>query len=150
KIPVDPSYHRAALYLAERKQAGQVARITNFGPEIAHYCAWFAPGLPYFADARWQLFPDEVPQLLKARAGLAVNEPEAWQKTFLEHKIDWMVLTNGDSRSRDVELAVRLWRDQPHWLIKYADGKTIVFAWSGPDKSFDSEFSTELNRRAFG
>src|SRR5207302_6144918 len=47
KIPVDPSYHRAALFLAEEKRAGHFSHITNFGPEAAHYCAWFAPGVRY-------------------------------------------------------------------------------------------------------
>lgn len=149
KVPVDPSFQRAALYLAERKEAGRETRILNLGPEIAHYCAWFAPGVRCAVDSRWSLFADEAPRVLRAKVGLAVNEQGAWLPALKDHNPDYVTLSNF-SGPRDSELAGQLWRNELHWRQKYADGRTVVFTWSGPDKTFAGEFRVELNRLAFG
>jgi hypothetical protein len=149
KMPVDPSLHGAALELAELNKAGQGLRVFNFNPDLANYCAYFAPGVKCYFDTRWQLFPDELAKAAKARMALAVNVPEGWQKTLADAKVSYLALSNFQNR-REKESAGQLWRGDAHWLQKYTDGKAVIFAWSGPDKTIAGDFHADLNRRAFG
>ena len=64
--------------------------VFNFTPEIAHYCAWFAPGVKCFFDARFSLFPDDAARAIQARKGFASNAPEGWLKTFTDRKVDYL------------------------------------------------------------
>ena len=156
-MPIDPSYCGAALQLAEMNKGGQGLRVFNISPDIAHYCAWYAPGVKCFVDSRWSLFREEAARAAKTRMGLAANEPEAWQKTFVTYNVNYLALTRFQSRVsnglqlfREAGVAEKLWVDQAHWRQKYGDGKTLIFAWSGPEKTFAADYRSELNRRAFG
>jgi hypothetical protein len=148
-MPVDPSHHGAALRLAELNKDGQGLRVFNLSPDLAHYCAWSAPGVKCFFDTRWSLFPDEAARVPRARKGLATDVAEAWQKTFVEHKVDYLALSNFVP-NRDSEFVMQLWADETHWSHKYGDGRTIIFAWSGPDKKFSDEFRALIGHEAFG
>ncbi|HWY85262.1 MAG TPA: hypothetical protein VNX28_00985, partial [Gemmataceae bacterium] len=157
EMPVDPSFYGATRHLTEINDDGQGLRVFNISPEIAHYCAWYAPGVKCFVDSRWPLFREEAARAAKTRMGLAANEPEAWQKTFVDHNVNYLALTRFQSRVstglqlfREAGIAEKLWVDQAHWRQKYGDGKTLVFAWSGPEKIFAADYRSELNRRAFG
>jgi tetratricopeptide (TPR) repeat protein len=163
-MPADPSYHNTALFLGDANKGdrrgrdlvgsgprgnGQGLRVFNFSPEIAHYCAWFAPSVKCFLDSRWSLFPDDAALAVKTRMALSVNEPETWRPVLLDRKVDYLVVSNFPNK-READLAAQLWRDDAHWLQKYADGKTLVFIWSGPAKTFGGEFAAELMERAYG
>jgi hypothetical protein len=157
----DSSLKTAALYLEEwskKKGQGQARaeplRVFNFSADIAHYCAWYAPGVKCFLDSRWPLFADDAALAAKARQGLAVGEPEAWQPVFQERRVDCLALVPAYSaqfqRRRELEVVDRLWRDETHWAQQYADGWTCVFTWSGPGKTLSPMLPSQILRQAFG
>ncbi len=151
KMPEDPSYQRAALRLRELNEGNKGLRVFNFSPDIAHYCAWHAPGVKCFFDARWSLFPEDAVLSAKARFGLTANMPEVWLKTFQDRKVNYLAAGRLNFLSNaDVELAARFWQDETHWDQKYNDGRMLLFAWSGTDKFKSGSARAELARRAFG
>ena len=96
------------------------------------------------------MFPEDAARAERARRGLATNEPEAWQQLFADRHVDYLALTSAATR-RDTELAPRLWLNEKHWKQEYGDGQTLVFAWSGPARTFrGGELLAELDRLAFG
>lgn len=149
-MPVDRSQQGAALRLAALNKDGKSVRVFNFGPETAHYCAWFAPGVKCLLDIRWPLFADTAGRFAVARKAIYTNVPEGWQKLFLDQHVDYVSIPINFLKKRDADLIAHLWLNEAHWSQQYADGRTAIFAWSGPDRRFPDDLRAELKQRAFG
>lgn len=63
RVMLEPSLHKTALALQEKRVTGTLpaeARGIALQPDLAHYCAWFAPNEKYYVDTRFQLYSQET------------------------------------------------------------------------------------------
>src|SRR6185369_17037295 len=102
---LDLSLHDAALALQEGARAGQIHNVLNFVPEIAHYCAFFAPEVKCGIDLRLALFAPKAREYAALRNDLWADANEfvdserkrtkhVWAKTFADWNIDTLVVSN--------------------------------------------------------
>src|SRR5262249_54907562 len=77
RVRADPSWSKAARELhalhqswREEGVAEESARGFNFVPEIADYCAWFAPEEKCFIDERSFYWPETLSSFLQVRRAL--------------------------------------------------------------------------------
>lgn len=156
-LAADPSLEQAAREVGRRHQEGKVQRLFNFSPDLANYCAWFAPGVQSGVDSRLTLFPHMAVPYFNTRLALMVDAMQTrdqaaarreWQKTFAHFNIDHVALTSFQQPNiRGV--GAMMWLDARHWQQLYGDGRTVVFAWSAAG-DFTEELSADLSRKVFG
>src|SRR5205807_172462 len=100
---VDPSLHRLCDTLTRWRRQGdlpETARLFAAHPDVAHYCAWFSPGVQTFLDARLPLFLPvaadyrHLCQALDPAGSTAVAWPALWR----DYHIACLVLYDPDLR----------------------------------------------------
>jgi tetratricopeptide (TPR) repeat protein len=116
----------------------------SFRAQVAHYCAWFAPGEKSFSDDRFDLFGATVyehGELLLALLGNFDNtaglSPEGAAakaaQTLRERGIRYVILYNEYPLSTSPSPAdpsnrpLRFLQDPNHWSLLYLDGRSFVF-----------------------
>lgn len=152
----DPSLRAAAEAVKAPAQ-----RVFNYSPELANYCAWFAPEVRCYLDQRHALFAHEAARYGTAKRGLrddaivALDEvgksPRGeWREVFRAHKIDYLALSRFSYDFAPTTIASLCWLDRKHWTLEFADGYCLVSRWS-PDGGGDRMALTHaFNREAFG
>lgn len=162
RIDVDPSLQQLAMQLQRWQEQGQLGRGLALYPDVAHYCAWFAPAVKSSFDLRLPLFGHEVDYLFRSRQSLwdqarlffaEGKRPPAkfnWAEYFRTQGIDHLIVTNLQDK-RNQQLAQMLWLEASSWTELYADGRALVFGWHGapkPDKFIPLRYDRDL--LAFG
>lgn len=160
----DASLHGAALTL---KDAAPPRNVYNFIPDLAHYCAFFAPDVKCGIDARFALFASTAHDYATLRNDLwdDANEyidpkardkrrPDAriWPKMLADWKITDVAISNYHRAggSKLGQLAYFLFQHDATWKPIVADGQSLVFAYS-PDAVWPADFLlAKWNREAFG
>jgi hypothetical protein len=171
QVRVDPSLRQVAERLQALHQAWRAqgvpdaeARGFNFHPDVANYCAWFAPDEKGFFDHRFQLFPDAVTDFVEVRRALSPPKEEearppdddAVEKVFANpdrpYRINHLVL--GGEREGGVLVVQKLWHRPGQWSWLYLDGRSTIYGWKDPrlpaaGDPFRAE-RLDLERLAFG
>lgn len=140
----DPSLRDTALVLKER--AGEIHNVFNFNPEIAHYCAYFAPEVKGGIDARFALFAAKVQdytilrnslwdaayEFLDVKAREKRKTEHAWPQLMAAWKLDGLVISNyhRSGSSKTGQLGYFLFQHPATWKAIAADGQTLAFAYS--------------------
>jgi hypothetical protein len=161
-LHIDTSLYLTAYHLNELREQGKIRQGFAMHPDVACYCAWFAPEVKSFIDYRFALFPEVAQRYFTIRRSLwleatkvPVPHPDfpEWRKLAIEYDIDFLVITNFDRLPESKQLlAVRLWLDKKNWPVLYEDGQTLVFGWAndaprgfylieGPDSHNQQAFS---------
>jgi hypothetical protein len=164
-VHFDPSLKQAALRLDELHKRGVIRNGFAFSPDVACYCAWFAPDVKGFIDYRLQLFADRAKSFARIRPRLASyaldNRPDLkaaalaeWRGLADQFDINYLVATNfsrGNSANLTRLAAGACWIDPEHWPWLYGDGRTLIFGWNltGADTPLRRE-ALALNKLAFG
>jgi|GEM_PF-3582599 len=157
QVQADPSLRASAEAL---KQAG-AKHVFNLSSDIAHYCAWFAPGVRCYIDQRLGLFAHEAAQYAKMRKQLREDAntvirdqrrpPKSdWPELFRAQQIDHLVITRFWEQPHANAVVMMCWLQPWHWTQRYADGRTLVFAWSATGQGAGESLHAAFNRAAFG
>lgn len=123
-------------------------------PDLAHYCAWYAPAEKVWVDTRLHLFADrwvEYTQLRKAcndaTQTIAVVNP-----LCAKYQWHYLALTDTD-RGATLAALQQLWADLTHWNTWYLDGKAALVGYcadpSAPPAGFRA-LNLNLTEEAFG
>src|SRR5262245_35873338 len=157
QLQADPSLKATAEALSK---AG-AEHVFNTTTDVAHYCAWFAPGVRCYMDQRLGLFAWEAARYAKMRKQLRENagviafdqrrpETSDWPEGFRTLQIDHLIITRfGDLQSANA-MVLMCWLQQWHWTPRHADGKTLAFAWSASGQGDGGRLPETLERAAFG
>lgn len=161
----DPSLRQTAERLAELHRAKQLERVFNFTPDIANYCAWFAPGVKCTVDLRFSLYAHAAAAFGKTKRALLesasdfnadkTEERATWERGLKDFRVDHVVLSApfGVGSESSHHRLIRAWWGRPdEWTERYADGRTFAYFWNSGRISVDERFSwqRELQRQAFG
>ncbi len=163
ELQPEPSLKNAALALKENVAAGQVRNVLNFVPEIAHYCAFFAPEVKCGVDLRLSLFAAKSREYAELRNDLwqdagervqAKHKPSAhsWPKTMADWNLDVLVMTHQHqtANQKNLELAYVVFLQPRLWKPAIADGQTFAFQYS-PNLAWpDDALLARWRREAFG
>ncbi|MFL5342812.1 MAG: hypothetical protein ACJ8F7_21980 [Gemmataceae bacterium] len=152
EVHADPSLRRAAETLAGWRRTGELpadVRTFNLHPDVANYCAWFAPGEKCFLDARLPLFTPvsaEYESLCRALdpslAGSSEKSaPPSWPVARSHFDIGCAVLYDADRRNLDPALR-QLALPGNRWPLLRVDGQAVIVGWA------DSPFSRGLHFNA--
>jgi hypothetical protein len=148
EVPPDESSKLAAERLAELRKDGREIRVFNTGLDFPHYCAWFAPGVKCFFDARYNLFSGAARDYVTAKQALfdKSKPPSNWTGVFRTYDIDHVVLENFLTTA-----PLAFWADSERWAQKFADTRIGAFAWSRGTHRWPSDLLIEeWNALAFG
>jgi hypothetical protein len=162
-VEPDPLLEQAAEQLAAWQAHGGLGVGFNYKPDIANYCAWFAPQVKGFYDYRFDLFgpvADDIGKLRKAvRDGADEakrgRRPQGAAAGLLDARgLDHLVLT-GFGRDPTVTLMVAQCAFAPRdWMHLYGDGRTDVFGRLGPGRAARAQIFHQIAQRpeaeAFG
>jgi hypothetical protein len=161
KIDFDPSLEKAVPRLGELHKKGLIRRGFAFAPDVACYCAWFAPEVKGFIDFRYNLFADRARDFIRTRAALArvfENPKDAstpkfsdWGPFATKFDVDYVVVTNVMRNTIHRLAGVASWIEPTRWPWLYGDGRTLIFGWndSGKDSPLNRE-TLSLGKLAFG
>lgn len=167
-IETDPSFKATAIYLDRMHQQGKLDRCLNFSPEIASYGSWYAPGVKYFFDYRFQLFGTHIAALNKVYLALQAeaSQPEPfrqddkkdksptfdWRATLASYGIDHIAGGGLQTpRSLEVRLLVASWQNPREFQSIYSDGKSAVFWWRNHEAAAKlPDLTEQWRRRVFG
>ncbi len=153
----DPSLEKAARRLNEWREDGRIpadVRSLILHPDLAAYCAFYAPAEKTWFDARVALHAPEADSFFKVRQNLVARKPgdprppEFDVDSFLaDQRIAFVVMTGRDRQERlnsflkfsqieytDVKPAERRWQ---LWDIT---GNTYVFGWTRQKAMPDREW----------
>jgi hypothetical protein len=149
QVRPDESFKNAALTLQGLKDRGECGNVFNSEFDTPSYCAWFAPDVKGFMDARFALFAGQARDYLHMREALlsgAQRQEGDWRALFQERGIDQVVLGNFSEK-----MLLRFWFDAGQWRERYGDSRAIVFTWAGPKRSWPiTTAGDDWGRRAFG
>lgn len=144
----DPSLLRAAQTLENLKVKGQDAGVFNGASyEVGHYIAYYSPGVKYGLDGRFALYADRLPDYLKARKGLATDNPLDWEDYFVTHHVEQVVVVNF---VKNFPQQMHWWLDSDAWRQRDGDSRAVVFSWCGRGKHWPADADAAWNRKAFG
>ncbi|MCI0380767.1 MAG: hypothetical protein L0215_24555 [Gemmataceae bacterium] len=163
-VTSDASLAAAAQELGELHKAGPAQRVFNFTADLAHYCAWHAPGVKCYFDFRWPLFPAESGISAKTRKALLEDTrdevsgkgggaaAEIWQKTFADRKINLVAVTNYEQPRDDLsrEFVGLAWQYPKKWEVRSGDGRTVLVAWGEAQPVQGERWDQKLLAQAFG
>jgi hypothetical protein len=169
QVRQDPSLRQALERLQELKEKNLIHNGFALHPDVAHYCAWFAPEIKNFFDRRWALFYHQAGAFVRLRQGAALlsgkaggkarakagADHEDWPATARAFDINYLVVHNwgggGGFNIVTRALARGFWLQSQRWPWLYGDGQTMIFGWNPPGDSTDA-FAGEhvdLSRLAF-
>jgi tetratricopeptide (TPR) repeat protein len=136
KVEADSTLKRVAHALHEWRQEGLVTdadRVFPFHPDMANYCAWFAPGEKSFLDDRTAFLSGALSEyesvcraLASSRAGSESRED--WRGVLRTHGITILVLYDPDEQ-RLFPAFRRLTQTPDEWDLLRIDGRALVFGW---------------------
>ncbi|HMF19926.1 MAG TPA: hypothetical protein VKE98_22160, partial [Gemmataceae bacterium] len=144
-LHIDPSLYLTAYRLSELKEQGKIHQGFSLHPDVACYCAWFAPEVKGFLDYRYALFPEVAQSYARVRKSLSQEAQETlsgqkalpnpdfadWRKLAAKYDVNHLIVTNFDRLTAVRRLLVmRLWLDKRNWPVLYEDGRTLVFGWN--------------------
>ncbi len=162
RVSVDTSLRDAARQLAAWRDEGLWSDEQHgflFHPDVAHYCAWFAPREKGFFDHRYALFGGPVAgEFMKVRQtlrGLGGKPPgpesrrlqevltTACEGIFRQRKIAHVALhlneteqlprEDDEQRSSSGYRVTQWLTAQPgRWILRHLGGRTLVFSWHDP------------------
>lgn len=147
----DPSWRQAAEQLYQwRQDKVLTAQGFHFLPDMAHYCAWFAPGEKGFFDNRVQLFVHTVPDFVDVRRTLGTAGDEQKSKETSEEGASWPRILRSAGKPYHIDHVVvnsvaeatcmeRLWLQSDEWVWLYGDGRTAIFGWRDPERPADKD-----------
>lgn len=166
----DPSLKQVAESLREAQKRGEIHNVYNFAPDVAHYCAYFAPEVKCGIDQRLALFDGKAPEYAALRNELweqgaefvqpADKRPRqpaarAWPNLLADWNVDALAISgfHRQASGKSVALAFMVWmmnQDPQMWKPAYADGQSIVFDYSAERKfPVDAQLSS-WRHEAFG
>ncbi len=157
QVRVDPSLERVAHTLHRWRQEGQLIegdRVFPLHADVAHYCAWFAPGERGFFDHRLQLFERSLPQYRAVCRGLfhtAIDDAghAEWRGVFRAHGITVVVLYDPDPQ-RLFQVVHYVTQAPEEWSLLQVAGQALVFGWTGGrDKGAFGRLRFDPRRLAF-
>lgn len=157
-VEPDQGLARAAKQIQAWRETGQLppsARGMVASPDMANYCAWFAPSEKVYANSRFNFHRPELPRFVSIRKGLqpvevsdsnAIDEQqlrrmaEALVKDLDEDLrslgVEYVVLSGGPGEGSQrlvaQQTSIRLWRDTQRWSVWYLDGRSTVCGWRSP------------------
>lgn len=162
ELVVDTSLRDAALNMGRWADSKDLQRVFNISPDIAHYCAFFAPQVPCGIDLRLSLFAQIAPAYAAARQSLAAdseaflnNRPRQkseWTERFAEWRVDHVAVSNFIRGQRSVTgiIGQRMLFDPTTWQARHVDGRTLVSRWSPQNAWPRDELARHWQREAFG
>src|SRR5439155_3138199 len=113
-----------------------------FSPDVACYCAWFAPEVKSFIDYRYPLFADRAEAFTRARLALASHalenraDPQAralaeWRNLADKYDINYVVVYSFSRGSQTARIAAAAcWLEPARWPWLFGDGRTLIFGWN--------------------
>jgi tetratricopeptide (TPR) repeat protein len=156
----DPSLRQAAQALNDWHRQGLLPddeRIFAFAPEVAHYGAWYCPGIRHFFDHRYPLFPQAArdyetvcQELLLSPASPEKQRTADWSRVLRDHKVGIVVFYDRDPQQLFAVLH-RLASDTENWTLLHMAGQALIVGWNKarPSGGFDS-LALDADRLAFG
>ena len=147
----DPSLQLAAERIKEIQADQKGLAVFNFSPDLANYCAWFAPGVQCYFDSRYGLFARQAEDYHLLRQQIIDRKsPKAptihWTQLFTDYGIGHVAMTNFNTDGQASLMARRGWADPLNWREEYGDGKTLVFARGAARETQSQKYL----RQAFG
>jgi hypothetical protein len=156
EVQPEPSLQRVAETLHQWRQERllrEEERIFPMRPEVAHYCAWFAPGERGFLDLRSPTLSRLAPQyeaVCRAVSSTRAESEDAdeWREILRDFGITVLVLYDADEQRLFAALH-RLALAEDEWNLLRIDGRALVFGWKGGGRSFERLY-VDPHRLAFG
>jgi tetratricopeptide (TPR) repeat protein len=164
KLDIDASLHQAAIRLNELHTQGKLRQGFAFSPDVACYCAFFAPDVKGTIDYRFALFAKVAKKFAKVRKAFWDEAKRAmsgqgfdpvfpeWRQFAAMYGSNHLILTKFDGTIPTQLLAKLLWLEQKNWPMLYEDGRTLIFGWTegNPvDRGLVQQIPS-LNEQAFG
>lgn len=156
-VAPDPSIERAVRQLQQWRESGKLpadARGLHLHPEIANYCAWFAPGEKSFLDYRIHFFQTRTSDYARARRelqrSLGGEVPEELARIFRKHGIGHIAITwTNDSELADwMMLTANMYLNNEDWTLWQTEGRVSMAGWNGV--SHPPDLKVDFVRQAFG
>ncbi|MFO0847466.1 MAG: hypothetical protein U0871_02740 [Gemmataceae bacterium] len=152
-VEPDPALRRTAELLHRWREKGAIPadlRGVATGPELANYCAWFAPGERAFVNGRYAYHRADLADLLTVRRGLIGRRTPATDAQQMIAEITqevgdlqdlmdrlgagYVVLTrNAGGRWVDEPVATNFYRlidAADRWQVWHLDGRATVLGWA--------------------
>lgn len=170
RVDVEPSLREAAKQLAAWRAEGRWPEGHHgflYHPDLAHYCAWYAPGEKGFLDHRHALFSGTAVEFMRIRQALrgTLGKPpgtdarmqhptldSAYETSFRkqERPIRYLALYFGelddepreqDTQRQSVAARVQQWLlfHPERWAPIYLRGRAMIFAWREPRQPLPSD-----------
>jgi len=154
-IHENASLRNAVKYLEKMHKEEKLDRCFNLTPDVASYGAWYAPGVTFFLDQRFELFDRDVLLYNRLRLALAAEiqgktPPADWRKEFTAHKIDHIIGSVSPGYPLVFELTRAAWSFPYEWSSIYADGKSFVLARKQQLKAPIADVAEQWRQQAFG
>lgn len=132
----DPLLQETAEYLARLAPLGIGF---NYNPDVAYYCAWFAPQVRSYWDGRFELFADRAVAIAQLRLAVrdivtaanplqVAHATQQLRRRLQEQKLTYLVLTDYARNPLVALAAQQLLFDPVHWLVLQGNGRAMVVA----------------------
>jgi len=153
----DPSLERAAKLLQKWRAEGKLpkdARGFQSHPDVANYCAWFAPDEKTFFDYRFSLLSKRAADFMAIRKelqktlGAPVSEELA--ELFRKHDMSYVVVSwLTDAELNDGRLLTgNLFLNNKEWSLWHLEGRVSMAGWNDAAQSTSLKF--DVVQEAFG
>jgi tetratricopeptide (TPR) repeat protein len=166
-VDPDPALVRVAQRLQQWREEGklsQEARGFLASPELANYCAWFAPSEKVFINSRYTHHKAELSVLAAVRGALGLHlrgellGSDELSRQLAPWKVEYLGVhfTVIESR-RQPELSALvqqlLWQDDEHFALWYLDGRTTLGGWRNKvdqERPSFNQLKLDVVEQAFG
>lgn len=166
-VEPDPALVRAAQRLQQWREEGKLppeARGFLASPELANYCAWFAPSEKVFINSRYTHHKPELATLgaVRGALGLHLRGESSGSDELARQLAPWQVEYLGvhftvieSRRQPDLTALVQqlLWQDEEHFVLWYLDGRTTLGGWRervGREQPTFHQLKLDAVEQAFG
>jgi hypothetical protein len=142
-VEPDPALVRAAGQFREWRESGSLpadAKGLIASPDLANYCAWYAPREKVFLNSRFNHHRVELPEFVAARAALGLTRAQGADDSPRPVQVAEVLTRHGAEylgfhdrlRRNGLTATLRLWEDPGSWSTWYLDGRTVVAGWRAP------------------
>ena len=155
-VQPDPAMQAAAEKLQALHDAGRMPKEPRgmaLHPEIANYCAWFAPSEKSFFDFRYPLLGDLSRDFAQVRQGLLAESDDAdWENALEKNRVTHIVLGSSTLREPINSFVRAAWKDDSHWSLWFQNGQAAAFGWHDPPLEIPSAdpLRADVVKEAFG
>jgi hypothetical protein len=132
RVRPDPSLERLCRTVTRWREEGllrEEQRLFAIHPDVAHYCAWFAPGEKNYLDSRLSLFLHVIGSFEQVCRGLDPSlgrgEPEGWQEVLDSNDVACVVLYDPDVRRLGTPLH-QVNQSPANWPILAVAGRAVI------------------------